>query len=103
MLTIPPLAEKDFFTFRFKDDNIRTRRQGALVETKAPIPKLKSNSKYDYHNKKHHEVMQTHAHLLNWCVYCDNQADVILVYKIHGVWCREKYCSAHAKENIIKL
>jgi len=107
MLTIPPLEEKDYFYFRFKDDNTRIRRYGALVEIKEEeeaIPKLfRLKSKFDYHNKKHHEVIQTQAHLLNWCVYCEEQSPYILLYKKQGIWCREKLCESHAESRIIRL
>jgi|GEM_PF-4663656 hypothetical protein len=109
MLNIPPLSQEQFFWFKFKGDNgNKKRREGTLVpieETSQPPPKPghKKHPSFNYHNKKHHEVLQSEAHQLNWCCHCPSQSTVILIYRTQGIFVREKYCDDCIQKHIIKL
>jgi len=108
MLNIPPLSQEQFFWFKFKGDNGNKKREGTLIpieETTQPPPKPghKKHPSYDYRDKKHHEVLQSEAHHLSWCVTCPSQATHVLLFRNHGVWQLQKYCTECLTENVIKL
>jgi len=107
MLNIPPLAQENFFWFKFEGQG--KRREGTLIpieETSQPPPKpghRKRVSINDYRNKKHYEVLQSEAHHLNWCCRCPSQSTFILIYRAQGIFVREKYCDECVQKHIIKL
>jgi len=101
---IEPEKVETSLRFRFADDPQRKAniRQGNIYPIETPA--IKPNHKlYDYHNKRHEELIKQERSKLNFCIMCSRQADRLLVFGNFGCLQVQKYCTECADKNIIRL
>jgi len=103
-VNIPPDSIQSNFKFRFSDDpqDKKVVRRGDLIPIKTSEVRP-SDKWYDYHNKRHHQLVKSMSSQLNWCILCSQQATHVLLFRNYGAWQLYKFCSDHVQKYIIKL